>query len=46
MRLGLNAVAIALVLGAATGAYAQGRVDTSAFACAALKSLVAELRNI
>lgn len=46
MRLGLNAVAIALVLGAATGAYAQGRVDTRAFTCAALKSLVAQSRNI
>ena len=46
MRLRSNAVAIALALSAPTGAYAQGRIDTRAFTCTALKSLVAQSRNV
>jgi hypothetical protein len=46
MRFTSNAVAIALAFSVVTGAYAQGRIDTRTFTCAALKSLVARSRNI
>ncbi|WP_267422728.1 hypothetical protein [Methylobacterium sp. GC_Met_2] len=45
MPLTSNAVALALILGAATGASAQGRTYTRTFHCADLKAFVARAGN-